>query len=431
MLGASIVTALATDAGDGTCSPSTHTLLWTPCDPGECHIYFSQQRKALATAVGLARTLKRTLVLPPFEWYDGQAQLMANAFRATADGRRPRFTAWSDLFDLTQLRQRVPLIELHELRADAADSAAALRWDRAIYAKGTLVSANERKLADVAAPPLTGVLAESGPCKPRSSAGLLMNLTSSADLGGGGPWAGELMGGAMSVQEVRCGALLLTTGGGLQLEKATAALASWFGDAPSAAIFSVGHYSHAKAWSSAEELDATYTPPAASLEAEARRFVVEVLLVGSGSGGGGGSSGGSSSGGKFVAMHWRDGDYVPYKLGTSASGVAERAKTALAELGCASCAVFIMTNCREKASLAELQSLLPTATIGYTPPADAPPGSTFGEEGPRLVIEQAIATLADAFVGSGRSAVTHFVEEARRHAARHRAWQSDEAYRNR
>ena len=417
--------ATAADAGDGTCSPSTHTLLWTPCDPGECHIYFSQQRKALSTAVGLARRLKRTLVLPPFEWYEGQAQLMANAFRATADGQRPRFTAWSDLFDLTQLRQRVPLIELHELRAAAAaDSTAALRWDRAIYAKGTVVSATERKLADVAAPPLTGVLAENGPCKPRSSAGLLKNLTSSADWGDGGPWTGELMGAAMSVEEVRCGALLMSTGGGMQLEKATAALASWFGDVPSAAIFSVGHYSHAKAWSSADDLDAAYTPPAAPLEAEARRFVAEVLLAG---GGGGGGSGGS---GKFVAVHWRHGDYVPYKLSTAVSGVAERAKTALAELSCASCAVFVMTNCRDASSLAEMRSLLPTATIGYTPPADVPPSSTFGEEGPRLIIEQAVATLADAFIGSGRSAVTHFVDEARRRAARGRAWQSDEAYRN-
>lgn len=41
--------------------------------PAQCHIYFSQQRKALSTGLALALALNRTLLLPPFEWYSGQA----------------------------------------------------------------------------------------------------------------------------------------------------------------------------------------------------------------------------------------------------------------------------------------------------------------------------------------------------------------------
>ena len=49
-------------------------LLVTPCDPGNCHIYFGVQLRAFPTALALAKSLKRTLVLPPFEWYENQVR---------------------------------------------------------------------------------------------------------------------------------------------------------------------------------------------------------------------------------------------------------------------------------------------------------------------------------------------------------------------
>ena len=63
--------------------PLAPRLIVTPCDPGDCHIYFGVQRRALSTAVALAQSLNRTLVLPPIEWYEHQAQLMMNTFRAS------------------------------------------------------------------------------------------------------------------------------------------------------------------------------------------------------------------------------------------------------------------------------------------------------------------------------------------------------------
>ena len=83
---------------------SPRYLLVAPCEPGECHIYYSQQRKTLPHALALAAYTGRTLVLPPFEHYRNQAQTLTNAFRATNDGRNPLFTRWSELFDFARLR---------------------------------------------------------------------------------------------------------------------------------------------------------------------------------------------------------------------------------------------------------------------------------------------------------------------------------------
>ena len=79
-------------------------LLVTPCDPGNCHIYFGVQRRALATAVALAQITGRTLLIPPPEWYPDQAQQFANAFMNSPQGRVPQFVRWSELYDIDRLR---------------------------------------------------------------------------------------------------------------------------------------------------------------------------------------------------------------------------------------------------------------------------------------------------------------------------------------
>jgi len=381
----------ACDAGAAALADLGPAILWSPCDPGECHIYFSQQRKALSTGIALALALKRTLVLPPFEWYSGQAQLMANAFRATNEGRTPQFTPWSHLFDIEPLRQHVPVVELHQLFASAG--LAGLELQRALYASGTSISSNDRMQAAKAEGVFRGFLAEK-PCKDRSSQGLLKNLTRTV---GSGVWEGRVLDGAVQVSSMQCGAFLLDQPG------AAEALATWFGDAAMVAVFSVGHYPHAKLAG-----PSVFMPPASAIQREADRYVAELRRPR--------PAGGEAAGGtvlKFVAVHWRHGDYVSYSLLTPAETVAKDAKRALAAMRCPTCPVFLMTNCRDSSALDELRRLLPTLAR-YEPPDDRP---EFAEEGPRLIIEQAIATQAAQFVGSSRSAVTLFVEEARRHSA--------------
>ena len=135
-------------------------------------------------------------------------------------------------------------------------------------------------------------------------------------------------------------------------------------------------------------------------------------------------------------MHWRHGDYVPtvYNMLTPLESIVKRVRKALKEeLECLDCPVLLMTNCRDESALAELRAALPTL-VRYTPSAppttddyrswaaddvaialEATPstGTAFSDEGPRLLIEQAIAMHADAFVGNPRSAVTEFVDMVR------------------
>ena len=73
------------------------------------------------------------------------------------------------------------------------------------------------------------------------------------------------------------------------------------------------------------------------------------------------------------------------------------------------CAIFLMTNCRNESALDELSRALPTPPVRYTPPEPR-----FEHEGRRLVVEQAIARRAVAFVRSPRSAVSDLVEAMRR-----------------
>ena len=113
---------------DGSCSTAKQ-LLVVPCDPGNCHIYFGVQRRALPTAVALARALSRTLVLPPLEWYDGQAQVFTNAFLATEAGepilranhavQREAGASWIELLRPDALARRFPWLRSEGLEGDA------------------------------------------------------------------------------------------------------------------------------------------------------------------------------------------------------------------------------------------------------------------------------------------------------------------------
>ena len=161
--------------------------------------------------------------------------------------------------------------------------------------------------------------------------------------------------------------------------------------------------------------------PSPQLEAEAERFAAERL-----------------EDRRFLAVHWRHGDYVAYQLLTplgslvnrvqrelGAAGCAERPEAAAVEAGDAGdgssstdggggrgveCVVFLMTNCRNASALSELNAALaPTPLLSY-----APPSPWHAHEGRRLVIEQAIAARAHAFVSSPRSAVSEYVETLRR-----------------
>jgi len=109
-----------------------------------------------------------------------------------------------------------------------------------------------------------------------------------------------------------------------------------------------------------------------------------------------------------VAVHWRHGDWAEYKLLQQQQSLVRQVQAAQAKMGCESCVVFVMTNCRDGAAMAELAEQLPTM-VAY-----APWSERFAEEGPRLVIEQAIAARAATFVGSPRSGVTEIIEAMRR-----------------
>jgi len=112
---------------------------------------------------------------------------------------------------------------------------------------------------------------------------------------------------------------------------------------------------------------------------------------------------------RFIALHWRHGDWVDYELLVKPQSVVRQVNRAQMKLGCPSCVVFLMTNCRNASAMAELAELVPTL-VSYVPWNER-----FAEEGPRLVIEQTIAAQAAEFVGSPRSAVTQFIESMRSH----------------
>ena len=147
-------------------TPSGH-LLVTPCDPGNCHIYFGVQLRALPTALSIARAADRTLVLPPFEYYSGQAQEFANAFKARPAGKSPMFVPFSELYDIERLRQGgAHVVDYHEAGLQQLDVAFLST------AKGT---DGKKSLAVNVPSPLDGIIEEAA-CRGGRD-GLQSNIT--------------------------------------------------------------------------------------------------------------------------------------------------------------------------------------------------------------------------------------------------------------
>ena len=70
-----------------------------------------------------------------------------------------------------------------------------------------------------------------------------------------------------------------------------------------------------------------------------------------------------------------------------------------------------MTNCRNVTELSELSTALrPTVPVIRYEPSEP----FFATEGARLVIEQSVASRADLFVNSPRSAVSEYIDTLRR-----------------
>ena len=343
--------------------------------------------------MALARASRRTLVLAPFEYYENQAQEFANAFRATASGQRPLFIAWSELFDIEQFR---------DFGVDAVDfrDAPSHSMNRAILQTGSSAPPQGGSSgADAASAPqsLDGVL-HPVPCKP-SRDGIQRNMSFESDLYGDltTPSAVELYGRRIPLHDFACGVV------SLQAETNIHALAASWGDAPLSAIFNVGHHVHTRVSANAFTQEAARVSaalrPNVTLEKEARRFLASL------------TDATPDASVRVVAVHWRHGDYVAYKLLQSVDTVAARTTKAFDALKCtpSSCRIFLMTNCRDRVALDQLAEAMPTPPIRYTPSEPR-----FEHEGRRLVIEASVASLADSFVASQRSAVSELVENLRR-----------------
>ena len=400
----------------------TPGVLITPCDPGNCHIYFGVQLRALPTALALSKALKRRLLLPPFEWYENQAQMFANAFRATPQGRVPHFTPWSELFDIERLRAA---------GVDAVDfindeSSANPTVDRALLQMAGATGGS------------SGVLSWM-PCK-RSDVGIRANVTWVEAAAGSEPraTAADLYGHQIPLGDLKCAAFSLQH----NVEAAIEALTRFLDGASTGAIFNVGHHIDAKLddrGASVRLLERSLRP-SSELEEEAQRFMAAQQWDSPAASPPHGPS--SHAPVSVLAVHWRHGDYVAYSLLTPLESVVSRADRTLQAMGCGGgrggrgrggrgpeaagesllareegarggalrCAVFLMTNCRNASALQEFASALaPTPVVSY-----APPSLRFAHEGRRLVIEQAIASRAVSFLGSSRSAVSEYVETLRR-----------------
>jgi hypothetical protein len=205
----------------------------------------------------------------------------------------------------------------------------------------------------------------------------------------------------LEIAELRCGGITLNSDNIKSVD-------DWFGDEQIVALFDVGHQPNTRV---PDEQVANFLHghlrPNAELEQEALRAINEDIRPSPQH-----TAGWSVDGldVPFVAVHWRHGDYVPYKLLLAAEKLAERVQKALDELGCTRkrpCPVFLMTNCQDTKALAMLKDDLPTL-VRYVPSA-----TRFEEEGPKLLVEQAIATHANSFVGSPRSAVSEYIETVR------------------
>lgn len=353
-------------------------LLVTPCDPGDCHIYFGVQRQAFTTAIALALATQRTLLLPPIEWYRGQAQTDTNSFKRSRHGRTPLFTRWSDLYDLDLLRAAgIRCLEYH--------NANELQFDRALLQTGYRLGMRRARETQGA---LAGRLLN-WRCVPGSQPGLLANLSrSSWPFSRRNELTGQLYGRETNFASLQCGHLPLNADG------TGAALRAWLGDSRLAAIFNVGHLLSVRYEDSAsrELVERGALQPSARLVREAERFIGKALR-----------------GRRFVAAHWRHGDFASYGTATSSTEMVRRIRHAMEEAACKGCLIFLMSNCKNESLLDELRDAAPSALKTYTPSTPQ-----FSTEGTRLLIEQAIAARAMRFVASKRSSVSEYVKLLRR-----------------
>ena len=97
-------------------------------------------------------------MLPPFEWYTDQAQMLANSFMKTPEGQTPRFLRWSDLFDLAPVRERVDIFEFADLLEADDGGGARVRIDRALHNAGAALLSRAGFGARVVGDPLSGPL---------------------------------------------------------------------------------------------------------------------------------------------------------------------------------------------------------------------------------------------------------------------------------
>jgi hypothetical protein len=165
-----------------------------------------------------------------------------------------------------------------------------------------------------------------------------------------------------------CGHLQLNSDG------AADALKRWLGPAKVAAVFNVGHvpFMHFDDGNSSRLLERDGAlQPSPELTAEAARFVAATPL---------------GRAPRFVAAHWRAGEYVAYGNGAPLESLTRAVRTMLSRESCAgdgadappACPVFLMTNCRDASTLAKLRAALPTV-LTYEPAA----GTRFVAEGAR------------------------------------------------
>lgn len=395
-------------------------IAW-PCDPGECHIYFGQQRKALTTNFNLARATNRTLVLAPFTWYEGQAQQYTNTFKRTAAGVRPLFTRFSELFDLSSFERplsdgtRIRVIELCDFAAHEVAAGRRLEIDLAIMSKG-IPRNHERDLRSD--PELDKRLVVPYNCS-KPLEGIALNMSEAG--------SGELWGFSrehVAVHELRCGYAMLAkawAASGKQLADFGTRLESpeLFGGKRLVALLGTGHQLHSHATDAAaadlnERL--AYAP---HLVAQAEAFVRESLapLVQAARAAHGlRELHAQSEGAGYVSVHWRHGDYVPYGHVTEPEMLERKVAQARDKLpgACATCPVFLATNCRDRHSIEQLRRLIaPMPLLAYEPP-DGPEGDPFRSEGTRLAVEMLVAARASIFVRSSRSAVSAFIDVERR-----------------
>ena len=168
-------------------------------------------------------------MLPPLEWYVGQAQVLANTFMRQHP--MPRFARWSELFDISSLKEHIPVVEWHDfVAAQESVDGSRLMIDAAVL--------------DIPGPtpiqPTSSVVEHPAlteeRCPRSSSRGLLANLSKMGSLREGLPaqhyYGGELWEEQTIIRQLRCGSLLLRPG--------ATSLGPWFDSARVAAAFGVG-----------------------------------------------------------------------------------------------------------------------------------------------------------------------------------------------